>query len=457
MNQGRRHTLESTMPSSLRQSSFTYPAMRKSVFPLVLGVSLLMPIPALGGALEGALDFGKDLLAKATMNYTSHYERQLTQLLHSLRQPAVEQPFVQSILPVTPYDPYATGGQMPYDPNTSSYEYGPTDPTYGNPSEGTLYGHTSENAYPSAPPYEGYSSPDPIEPPYGYGQSQHAPHYPDMGNTGHAPLPQQEFQDPYPPYTPYAGGGYPEQPPSPLQQDTTDPYNLSKPDFPQQPIYSQPIPPQAPQEPQMQPYDALAGQHLMDLQLDVALVKKTVMNGAEILQPIKDGDILKDGRGNPRAGDKFRVMFRANSDCYLYVIAIDGTGWAQGIFPALTSPFANPVKPGQQYILPENNQWFSLDQFTGVETIFFVASPDKRQDIEDILTDIAGRERHPKTRPEQVVEAPIIPAGYHGSRQGLSPFKVHPDGSSEHNLIPTTYFTHKAGEALRVTRWFRHE
>ena len=193
------------------------------------------------------------------------------------------------------------------------------------------------------------------------------------------------------------------------------------------------------------------------LRLDVALVKKTFVNGAETLTPIQDGDILKDGRGNAKAGEKFRIMFRANTDCYVYVIAIDGSAWAQGVFPSLTSPFANPIKQGQQYVIPDNNNWFSLDQFKGIETVFFVASPDKRQDIEEILASIGGRERHPATTPQQVTEAPIIPAGFYGHQQSTTPFTLGQSSASDQDLMPTTYFTQKAGEALRVTRWFRHE
>jgi hypothetical protein len=154
-------------------------------------------------------------------------------------------------------------------------------------------------------------------------------------------------------------------------------------------------------------------------------------------------------------------MFRANCDCYVYVIAIDGSAWAQGLFPSLTSPFANPVKNGQQYIIPENNNWLSLDQFKGIETLFFVASPDKRQDIEEILASIAGKERHPRATPQQVTEAPIIPAGFHRSQTSTTPFLLGQGASrvpgQDQGLIPTTYFTQKAGEALRITRWFRHE
>ena len=268
---------------------------------------------------------------------------------------------------------------------------------------------------------------------------------------------------PYDPNDPYAQQGNPQDPygQQPGQQGyPNDPY--AQQGYPQDPYGQQPAQPGYPQNQTAQSgYSGQDGVVGTPIGLDVAMVKKTKRNGAEIMIPIKDGDILKDGRGDAQAGDKFRIMFRANTDCYVYIIAIDGSAWAQGIFPSLTSPFANPVKQGQEYIIPENNNWLSLDQFKGIETIFFVASPEKRQDIEDILANIAGKERHPQETPQQVTQAPIIPAGFHRSQMSTTPFIIgqqspSPQGQDQ-GLIPTTYFTKKAGEALRVTRWFRHE
>ena len=139
------------------------------------------------------------------------------------------------------------------------------------------------------------------------------------------------------------------------------------------------------------------------------------------------------------------------------MIAVDGSAWAQGIFPSTVSPFANPVKTGQQYLLPEGNNWFSLDQFKGIETIFFVASHERRSDIEQILTTITGRERHPAEKPLAVNEPAIIPNGYSGARPGASPFAFYTSQSSRQELLPTTYFVKTAGEDLRITRWFRHQ
>ena len=291
-------------------------------------------------------------------------------------------------------------------------------------------------------------------------------------------------QDPnqFPQGAPYANNpnfSNQQLPPSGYPPNTQDPYLQQE----QQGYPSQPMQPQYPQQgqanpdaygnneiasdPYQQPYQGMPEDQMgrvdmetntsLPISLDVLLVKKHVVNGAQTYLPIKNGDILRDGRGNPQAGDKFRVMFRANTNCYVYVIAVDGSAWAQGIFPPASSPFANPVKTGQQYLLPEGNNWFSLDQFKGIETIFVVASHERRPDIEQILTTISGRERHPTETPLAVSQPAIIPNGFSGARPSASPFAFNSSAQLQQQLLPTTYFMKTAGEDLRITRWFRHQ
>ena len=489
---------------------------KKALAVLLVGSLVLFPITIQAGFWDQALSFGQNILATAAGNYTNNYQQDLSQLLQAIRQPGTtNQPLLQGITqgitPGNPYNPNATVNQNPYGQNApygsnpnDGNQYGqnqgysqgnqqggydnqaqanedPTNPNYGtapsdNPYPQNQGYNNPNNPYESNPQYGGYEQNPggyPQDPQYGdssqgqgysdpYNSQQGYPAQPDAGQYPSAnsdPYAQPQGGNPSdavnpgnPGYPPQQGGYDPYQAPAPQQ-----PYN------PQygQPQYQQPAQPQYPSEPfTQQPHDPHPGLE-QGIQLDVAIVKKTEMNGAETMISINDGDVLKDGRGNAQAGDKFRIMFRANSNCYVYVIAIDGSAWAQGVFPSVTAPFANPVKQGQQYIIPENSNWLSLDQFKGIETIFFVASPNKRQDIEAILATIAGKERHPKATPQQVTEAPIIQAGFHRSQPSSTPFTIGQKSSSlqgqDQGLIPTTYFTQKAGEALRVTRWFRHE
>ena len=413
------------MPKTSIKASSGKPRGTRVILSVLLGGLLLFPLGTQAGFLDKALKFGSNLLATAAGNYTKKYAQDLTQLLQALRNPgAANQPIIQGITP----------------DNTSGYPYDPNDPyaQQGNPQD--PYGQQpAQPGYPNDPyAQQGYP-----QDPYGQQPAQQG-------------YPQDPYQQPTQPG--YSNDPYGQQPGQ--QGYPNDPY--AQQGYPQDPYGQQPAQPGYPQNQTAQSgYSGQDGVVGTPIGLDVAMVKKTKRNGAEIMIPIKDGDILKDGRGDAQAGDKFRIMFRANTDCYVYIIAIDGSAWAQGIFPSLTSPFANPVKQGQEYIIPENSNWLSLDQFKGIETIFFVASPEKRQDIEDILANIAGKERHPQETPQQVTQAPIIPAGFHRSQMSTTPFIIgqqspSPQGQDQ-GLIPTTYFTKKAGEALRVTRWFRHE
>ena len=261
-----------------------------------------------------------------------------------------------------------------------------------------------------------------------------------------APLPQQGYpQDPYGQQTtqpdPYAQQGYPNNPNA--QQG-----------YPSDPSAQQGYP-QSPNTPTG--YQTAGGTIGTPIGLDVVMLKQTIRNGAAVMVPIQDGNVLKDGRGDAKAGDKFRIMLRPHTDGFVYVVAIDGSGWAQGIFPPPTSPLANPVKAGEQYVLPEGNNWFSLDQFKGIETIFFVASQEKRQDLEEILQSITGRERPASETPQQVTKVAMVPYGVGGARQSAKPFSLSGGSGQDQTIMPTSYFSKTAGEDLRLTRWFRHE
>jgi len=345
---------------------------------------------------------------------------------------------------------YPPGNQpnQPYG-NDPAYQSGGYDP-YGQQQAQSPYGQ--QPSYPNDPyAQQGY----PQDP---YGQQPAQPGYPSD------PYAQQPAQPGYPndPYAQQpAQPGYPNDPygQQPTQQD---PYAQTG--YPQDP-YGQQQPPQDPYAQQGYPQDPNAqtgysepgGTVGSPIGLDVMMVKKTTRNGAVVMLPINDGDVLKDGRGNVKAGDKFRIMFRPQTDGYVYVVAIDGSGWAQGIFPPPTSPLANPVKAGEQYVLPEGNNWFSLDQFKGIETIFFVASQEKRQDLEEVLQSIAGHERPATETPQQVTKVAMVPYGVGAARPSKKAFSLPQESGANQTIMPTSYFSKTAGEDLRLTRWFRHE
>jgi hypothetical protein len=376
------------------------------------------------------------------------------QLPHAIfpREPCNPQQQVQGYPPANqPYgnDPaYQAGGYNPYGQQQGQNPYGQTDPYAQQPAQQDPY---AQQAYPNDP-YNQQGYPTDPNTQQGYPQDPYA-----QQPTQQDPYAQQAY-----PNDPYNQQGYPTDPNT--QQDyPQDPYAQQP---AQQDPYAQtgyPSDPNAqqgyPQDPNVPTAYPVEGTTVVETPtgLDVVMVKKTMRNGAVVMLPINDGDALKDGRGNAKAGDKFRIMFRPHTDGYVYVVAIDGSGWAQGIFPPPTSPLANPVKAGEQYVLPEGNNWFSLDQFKGIETIFFVASQEKRQDLEEILQSITGHERPATETPQQVTKVAMVPYGVGGARPSAKGFNLSAESGPDQTIMPTSYFSKTAGEDLRLTRWFRHE
>ena len=114
--------------------------------------------------------------------------------------------------------------------------------------------------------------------------------------------------------------------------------------------------------------------------------------------PIQDGDTLRDGGSDPRKGDVMKFSFRVNCDCYVYVIGADATGYIARIFPDPASGLSNPVRANQQYVVPGGTSWYGLDQYKGVEQVFFIASRGPRKDIENPLSQLAQTARASLTK-----------------------------------------------------------
>ena len=373
-----------------------------------------------------------------------------------------------------PNNPYGTGTQN---------SYGQPALPYGTPSP---YGQTtspySQNPYGAQNPYgnSGYQT-QPSQPnPYGSTNQQYGTQNP-YGNTGYPPqpgsAPQYGTTNPYGtvapnPYgTPSPYGQASQYPP---QTGQIDPYAAQG--YGQaQPGYGAPSQYGAPQQQQQayggygtagqsQPYGGqpYGGSGIYPrsvpaepVGVDVALVRqKQTAKGKEVVL-MDDGEVLHDGGGKKDAGDKFKLVVRTNCDCYVYIVSIDGSGWAEPVFPKPgTTP--TPLKKDQEVAFPEGPYWFSLDQVKGIETFFIVASANPRTDLEEIMAKMAAETRPAVPIVAKVEEPPVIPWGV-GSTRTRGVITVKDETGSPAQLTPVSYVASEPGQDVTVTRWFRHE
>jgi hypothetical protein len=190
--------------------------------------------------------------------------------------------------------------------------------------------------------------------------------------------------------------------------------------------------------------------------VDVAMIRqKQTAKGKEVVL-MNDGEVLKDGGPNKEAGDRFKIVTRTNCDCYLYIMSIDGSGWAEPIYPGKDGKSQNPVKKDQEYAFPEGPYWFTLDQVKGIESFFVVASANRRNDLEESFAQLALEKRPDVKIVAKVEEPPVIPRGV-GSVKPRGIVTVKDETGTEAQVTPLSYEAGQPGQDVTVTRWFKHE
>ena len=117
------------------------------------------------------------------------------------------------------------------------------------------------------------------------------------------------------------------------------------------------------------------GQKAITEQLDFKINYVYHTGGEGNFKPLTDGGVL-------HSGDYYKIIFTPVEDSYVYIFQLDSANKLFRLFPIqgfnnVTVNHGNPVQAGQTYYIPSKHQSFELDEQTGPETLYFVAT---RQD-----------------------------------------------------------------------------
>lgn len=354
--------------------------------------------------------FGQDLLAATAVNHTPRYAVEVENLLTVLARHATGLEFQNQLLQAgyqPPPPKYAQTDQSGYAQQSGYGQYGQSG-SYGQQDsyeQTGSYGQTDpssyDDPYAAQPPQAAPGDPNAGTAQsggYGYGQATYA--------GGYTPPADSGYQDPYT----IPAGGY-------------------------------------------QTRSASAG----PVSLGVALLARRA--GTTTLATVEDGDTLRDGRGDPGRGDLLRVHFQSNCACWVYVIGIDATGYVAQIFPDPDSSLGNPVTAGRNYLLPDGDQWWGLDDQRGIEQVYFVAAREPRPDIEAAIARLAAQPRQLATAEYRPVSEPAIVPGTRGLVKVAvaAPVEVPVSNAAPAQVTPAIFTNEDDDTDLVITRWFRHE
>ena len=189
--------------------------------------------------------------------------------------------------------------------------------------------------------------------------------------------------------------------------------------------------------------------------IDAALIGLMPDGSLDLLE---NGVTLR-GPGNGFAGDRVGVAFAPAIDAYVYVVAFDGTGWIQALYPDAALGHRNPVPAETEIMLP-GEALYGLDNVTGVETIYILASNNPRPDIQSQLDPYFGKERPPGATYRSVERPIIISRGLTGLRPASVNAQAMPQSGSSGGGEPmalNSFLAAEGSEEVVVTLWFNHE
>jgi len=79
------------------------------------------------------------------------------------------------------------------------------------------------------------------------------------------------------------------------------------------------------------------------------------------------------------------MMVERQTDCYVYVIHHSSQNVIRLLFPYTLAQLADDYLQEKRYYIPQSDRWFELDQHSGPETFYLLASPTRLDSLERLL------------------------------------------------------------------------
>ena len=122
------------------------------------------------------------------------------------------------------------------------------------------------------------------------------------------------------------------------------------------------------------------------------------------------------------------------------------------LFPDSELDFANPVAADRSYSIPERGSWWGLDEYRGVEQLFFVSSHAQSEAIEQSLLQAARMPREHRGVSDYTAVKESVGLATRGLVK-IPAEKISVEGT----VIEPTRFSSDLSADLVVNRWFVHE
>jgi hypothetical protein len=136
-----------------------------------------------------------------------------------------------------------------------------------------------------------------------------------------------------------------------------------------------------------------AGEKSESLSFDINYVFRS--GGKGELKTITNGAVL-------RSGDHYKAIFIPDKQCHVYIFQADSSNQIFQLFPmktfnGISLNNVNPVEKDKTHIIPSPDKAFVLDNRVGTERIYFIASPERNQELEALYKALKHEVKHKNT------------------------------------------------------------
>jgi hypothetical protein len=102
-------------------------------------------------------------------------------------------------------------------------------------------------------------------------------------------------------------------------------------------------------------------------------------NGSKFEAVTKDTDL--------KTGDQIKFFLKVNENCFVYLIYRSSQGELSILFPHRFKLMRAEYTLAGNYYIPKDDQWFELDEHTGEERFYLLASKKRLMDMEALIND----------------------------------------------------------------------
>jgi hypothetical protein len=91
-----------------------------------------------------------------------------------------------------------------------------------------------------------------------------------------------------------------------------------------------------------------------------------------------------------KTGDRIKMLIQLEKKCFVYLFYRTGQDDIHMLFPDGFSQFAGNYRVAEKYYIPAGEKWFELDDQTGLETFYLLASAQRLVELEQMYEKYAA-------------------------------------------------------------------